>query len=103
MVAVTEKIRSMVDILVRGFDQRENVFEEMGNDVEEYTEYPTQNNLALEPNYSYRENRIKSSSSFRLQISRGNDFGTSFIQRFSTGSSTLDGKKNCCSEPPPIR
>ena len=40
MVAVTEKIKSMVDILVRGFDQRENVFEEMGNDVEEYTEYP---------------------------------------------------------------
>lgn len=55
MVAVTEKIKSMVDILVRGFDQRENVFEEMGNDVDDYVEYPTQNNLALEPNYSYRE------------------------------------------------
>lgn len=55
MVAVTEKIKSMVDVLVRGFDQRENVFEEMGNDVEEYAEYPTQNNLALEPNFSYRE------------------------------------------------
>lgn len=55
MVAVTEKIKSMVDILVRGFDQRENVFEDMGNDAEEYAEYPTQNNLALEPNYSYKE------------------------------------------------
>lgn len=59
MVAVTEKIKSMVDILVRGFDQRENVFEEMGSDAEDYTEYPTQNNLALEPNYSYKENRVE--------------------------------------------
>ncbi len=55
MVAVTEKIKSMVDVLVRGFDQREDVFEEMGNDANDYMEYPTQNNLALEPNYSYRE------------------------------------------------
>lgn len=55
MVAVTEKIKSMVDVLVRGFDQREDVFEEMGNDANDYIEYPTQNNLALEPNFSYRE------------------------------------------------
>ncbi|MCM1010176.1 MAG: cell division protein SepF [Fusobacterium sp.] len=55
MVAVTEKIRSMVDVLVRGFDQREDVFEEMGNDANDYMEYPTQNNLALEPSFSYRE------------------------------------------------
>ena len=55
MVAVTEKIKSMVDVLVRGFDQRESIFEDMGSDAEEYVEYPTQNNLALEPSYSYRE------------------------------------------------
>ena len=55
MVAVTDKIRGMVDMLVRGFDQRDSVFDEMGADVEEYDEYPVQDNLALEPKYSYRE------------------------------------------------
>lgn len=55
MVAVTDKIRSMVDMLVKGFDQRENIFEEMGTDAEEFEEYPVQNNLALEPNYTYKD------------------------------------------------
>ena len=59
MVAVTEKIKSMVDILVKGFDQRENVFEEMGNDADEYMDYPVQDNLALEPSYSYRDRNDK--------------------------------------------
>ena len=59
MVAVTEKIRSMVDMLVKGFDQRENVFEEMGNDADEYMDYPVQDNLALEPSYSYRDRNDK--------------------------------------------
>ena len=59
MVAVTEKIKSMVDVLVRGFDQREDVFEELGSDAGDYTEYPTQSNLALEPSYSYRDRNDK--------------------------------------------
>ena len=59
MVAVTEKIKSMVDFLVKGFDQRENVFEEMESDAEGYVEYPTQDNLALEPNYVFKEQNEK--------------------------------------------
>lgn len=59
MVAVTEKIKSMVDFLVKGFDQRENVFEEMETDAQDYVEYPTQDNLALEPNFGFKEQSEK--------------------------------------------
>lgn len=55
MVAVTEKIKSMIDVLVKGFDQRENVFEEMENDAQDYDEYAVEDNLALRPNFSYKE------------------------------------------------
>ena len=55
MAAVTEKIKSMIDVLVKGFDSRENVFDEMENDAQEYDEYPVQDNLALKPEFSYKE------------------------------------------------
>lgn len=55
MAAVTEKIKSMIDVLVKGFDSRENVFDEMENDAQEYDEYPVQDNLALKPDFSYKE------------------------------------------------
>jgi len=58
VAVVTDKIKSVVDFLVKGFEPRETIFDEMGQDVEE--DYPVEDNLALQPNYSYRPNNEKS-------------------------------------------
>lgn len=58
MAVVTDKIKSVVDFLVKGFEPRETIFDEMGQDVEE--DYPVEDNLALEPQYSYRPTNEKS-------------------------------------------
>lgn len=57
MAVVTDKIKSVVDFLVKGFEPRETIFDEMGQDVED--DYPVENNLALDPAYSYQPNSDK--------------------------------------------
>ena len=52
MAVVTDKIRSVVDFLVKGFEPRETIFDEMAQEIDE--DYPIQDNLALEPSYSYQ-------------------------------------------------
>lgn len=58
MAVVADKIKSVVDFLVKGFEPKETLFDDMMEDVEE--EYPTQDNLALDPSYSYRPVENKS-------------------------------------------
>ena len=62
MAAVTDKIKSVVDFLVKGFEPRETIFDEMAQEVED--DYPVQDNLAIDPSYSYqpvmdRSNELK--------------------------------------------
>lgn len=52
MAVVTDKIKSMVDFLVKGFDSKETIFDDMREEMEE--DYPVEDNLALEPSYSYQ-------------------------------------------------
>ncbi len=52
MAAVTDKIKSVVDFLVKGFEPRETIFDEMAQEVDE--DYPVQDNLAIDPAYSYQ-------------------------------------------------
>ncbi len=52
MAAVTDKIKSVVDFLVKGFEPRETIFDEMAQEVED--DYPIQDNLAIDPSYSYQ-------------------------------------------------
>ena len=52
MAVVTDKIKSVVDFLVKGFEPRETIFDEMAQEVEE--DYPVQGNVAYEPEYSYQ-------------------------------------------------
>ncbi len=56
-MAVSEKIKSLVGFLTQGFEQREDVFEDMADELE--MDYPTDDNLALAPAYntSYRSER----------------------------------------------
>lgn len=54
MAIVTDKIKSVVDFLVRGFDPKEeDVFETLaGDDID--GGYEVQDNLAIDPAYSYQ-------------------------------------------------
>lgn len=52
MAVVTDKIRSVVDFLVKGFEPRETIFDEMAEEMGD--EYETQDNLAIDPKYSYQ-------------------------------------------------
>lgn len=57
-MAVSEKIKSLVGFLTQGFEQRDDVFEDMAEEME--MDYPVQDNLALAPSYSsssYRNER----------------------------------------------
>ena len=56
MAVVTDKIKSVVDFLVKGFEPRETIFDEMAQEVDDY---PVEDNLAVAPNYSYRESNEK--------------------------------------------
>lgn len=49
-MAVTEKIKSIVGFLTQGFEQRDDVFEDMVDEMD--MEYETDDNLALAPSYS---------------------------------------------------
>ncbi len=56
-MAVSEKIKSLVGFLTQGFEQRDDVFEDMAEEME--MDYPIEDNLALAPSYSnsYRSER----------------------------------------------
>ena len=54
MAAVTDKIRSVVDFFVKGFEPKETIFDEMGEEVIE-DEYEVEDNLAIDPAYTYRQ------------------------------------------------
>lgn len=56
-MAVSEKIKSLVGFLTQGFEQRDDVFEDMAEELE--MGYPVEDNLALAPSYanSYRNDR----------------------------------------------
>jgi len=58
VAVVTDKIRSVVDFLVKGFEPRETIFEEMAEEMGE--EYEVQDNLAIDPKYSYQSNMDRS-------------------------------------------
>ena len=49
-MAVTEKIKSIVGFLTQGFEQRDDVFEDMVDELD--VDYPVSDNLALAPAYS---------------------------------------------------
>ena len=53
MAVVTDKIKSVVDFLVKGFEPKETIFDEMGEEVMD-DEYEVEDNLALDPAYSYQ-------------------------------------------------
>ena len=52
MAVVTDKIKSVVDFLVKGFVPRETIFDEMAQEADE--DYQVQDNLAIDPAYSYQ-------------------------------------------------
>ena len=52
MAIVANKIKSVVDFLVKGFDSKEAIFDDMREEMED--DYPTEDNLALQPAYSYQ-------------------------------------------------
>lgn len=53
MAVVTDKIKSVVDFLVKGFEPRETIFDEMADEMNEEA-YEVQDNLAIDPAYSYQ-------------------------------------------------
>lgn len=54
-MAVTEKIKSIVGFLTQGFEQRDDVFEDMVDEMD--MDYPVEDNLALAPSYSSYQTR----------------------------------------------
>lgn len=48
-MAITEKIKGIVDFLTQGLEQRDDVFEDMMDEAGD--EYETDDNLALAPSY----------------------------------------------------
>ena len=59
MAVVTDKIKSVVDFLVKGFEPRETIFDEMAEEMGE--EYEVQDNLAIDPKYSYQQTSDRNS------------------------------------------
>lgn len=51
MAGVSDKIKSIVGFLTSGFENRDDIFEDMASEMDEY---PVSDNLALEPMYSSR-------------------------------------------------
>ena len=54
MAGVSDKIKSIVGFLTSGFENRDDIFEDMASEMDEY---PVSDNLALEPMYSSRTNQ----------------------------------------------
>ena len=66
MAVVTDKIKSVVDFLVKGFEPRETIFDEMAQEVDE--DYPVQDNLALQPEYSFQHLRNRKTIVLNLHL-----------------------------------
>ena len=49
MAGVSDKIKSIVGFLTSGFESRDDIFDDMANEIDDY---PVNDNLALEPMYS---------------------------------------------------
>ncbi len=58
MAVVTDKIKSVVDFFVKGFEPKETIFDEMGEEIID-DEYEVDDNLALDPAYSYQPRQEK--------------------------------------------
>lgn len=64
-MAVSEKIKSIVGFLTSGFENRDDVFEDMADEME--MDYPTESNLALAPAYSsYRQERTERANDLKV-------------------------------------
>lgn len=59
MAVVTDKIKSVVDFLVKGFEPRETIFDEMADEMNDEA-YEVEDNLAIDPAYSYQPKQDKS-------------------------------------------
>lgn len=59
MAAVADKIKSVVDFLVKGFEPRES-FEDLADEMNEEV-YEVQDNLAVDPAYTYQPKEDKTS------------------------------------------
>ena len=62
MAVVTDKIKSVVDFLVKGFEPSESPFDDMVDEMN--GEYEIQNNLAMEPQYSYEKKEDRKVAQF---------------------------------------
>ncbi len=58
MAVVTDKIKSVVDFLVKGFEPRETIFDEMADEMNEEA-YEVQDNLAIDPAYTFAPKQEK--------------------------------------------
>ena len=59
MAGVSDKIKSIVGFLTSGFENRDDIFDEMASEMDEY---PVSDNLALEPMYSSKQNQSQASN-----------------------------------------
>lgn len=59
MAGVSDKIKSIVGFLTSGFENRDDIFDDMASEMDEY---PISDNLALEPMYSSKSNTQASSN-----------------------------------------
>lgn len=59
MAGVSDKIKSIVGFLTSGFENRDDIFDDMASEMDEY---PISDNLALEPMYSSKSNTQTSSN-----------------------------------------
>ena len=64
MAVVTDKIKSVVDFLVKGFEPRETIFDEMAQEAD--IDYPVEDNVALQPEYSY--NNLQLTEQMKLKL-----------------------------------
>ncbi len=63
MAVVTDKIKSVVDFFIKGFEPKETIFDEMGEEMID-DDYEIEENLAIDPAYAYhtrqdRANELK--------------------------------------------
>ena len=59
MAGVSDKIKSIVGFLTSGFESRDDIFEDMASEMDEY---PVSDNLALEPMYSSQKQTTQASN-----------------------------------------
>ena len=59
MAGVSDKIKSIVGFLTSGFENRDDIFDDMASEMDEY---PISDNLALEPMYSSKSTNQTSSN-----------------------------------------